>query len=72
MECLLLLAKFFYKDPRTLRSVAQLRQDVLAGGRLGWEITRPTGETLRSDQTDQVAALFHCPLDRTRRRSATS
>ena len=63
MECLLLLAKFVYTDPRALKSVTQLRQDVLYQNRAGWQITRPTGEKLSSDQPDQVVALFRCPLD---------
>jgi len=64
MESLLLLAKFIYRDPRSLQSVEQLRYDVLFRTRLGWQIRHPTGKLISSDQTDPVAALFRCPLDR--------
>jgi len=64
MESLLLLAKFIYPDPRSLKSVEQLRHDVLYRTRARWQITHPTGKLISSDQADQVLALFRCPLDR--------
>ncbi len=64
MEILLLLAEFIYKDPRKLTGVEQLRHDVLYQNRSGWQIVLPHGAPLTWDQTDRVAALFRCPLDR--------
>jgi len=61
MEALMLLARLVYEDPRTFESVSDLRRRLLHGRRYGWQITRATGETLKWNQTEEVAKLFRCP-----------
>ena len=63
MEALMLLAGQVYNDPDDLRSVKDLRTTLLRGGRLRWELTRPGGEKIGSEDTDKVKALFRCPTD---------
>lgn len=61
MEALMLLAKLIYRDRREFESVPDLRRGLLRRSRYRWEITRPTGERIASDQTEEVAKLFRCP-----------
>lgn len=69
MESLLLLAGELYDDPRECRDVSELRRR-LQRSRYRWRITRPTGEVIDSGDSEQVNALFHCPLDDEGRRAS--
>jgi len=64
MEAIMLLAAMIYEEPRRFESLKALRREVLRGRRYRWEITSPNGRKLRSDDTEQVSALFRCPLGR--------
>ena len=70
MEALMLLASMIYDRPQRLQSLSDLRQRLLRPGRRRWQITRPTGEQITSDQQDAVEALFHCPYDRQQDRTS--
>ncbi len=61
MEALMLLAQMVYKHSREFESVSDLRRQVLEQGRHRWEIARPTGEKVTSDQSEEVAKQFRCP-----------
>jgi hypothetical protein len=66
MRAIMLLAQAVYEDPRQFKSLPRLRRELLHGRR-AWQLTRPDGQTLRSDDTEQVDALFRCPFGNTDR-----
>ncbi len=63
IEAILLLARVIYTDPTDFKKIDSLRNVVLRERRYRWQITRPTGEVLTSEDTDRVARLFRCPHD---------
>lgn len=62
LQALLMLARLVYKDPREMDSLRDLRRQTVQIQRYRWRLTRPTGEELSWDQTEQVAMLFQCPF----------
>ncbi len=64
MEAIMLLADMVYDDVRDFEGVSLLRRKLLHSGRYRWVITRPTGETISSEDRQKVAELFRDPFHR--------
>ncbi|KPK65464.1 MAG: hypothetical protein AMK73_02915 [Planctomycetes bacterium SM23_32] len=63
MEALMLLAEMVYESPTEFEKVSDLRRKVLYTSGYHWEITRPTGQKVSSQDRQQAEALFRCPFD---------